>query len=1136
MSSSELDPATQQLQQGLVVQANAGTGKTYSITAFVAREVSVTAAPGATPTALEDFLIVTFTNNAASDLRVRVREQLTDLRDSLLKPAPPAPDGFIQILRSGLDAHHDAAMLAIERALGSLDRASISTIHQFCGNVLRLAGLPLSDVVEEKVIDSVIRAVASDQVVNRSEAGAQGKQPVIVEKLASFLQVSLSNPDVDFDGLTTAGDPKLTKDLQHLIQNARNEVRRRLESSLTHDETIRRALTLLEASQKSDGLLLKQVREMYRYCIIDESQDTDKEQWKLFRLLFPDNPADGRALVVVGDPKQSIYAFRGADVGAYLEETSQQPAQLKKELTTNYRSDSKLIDALNLLLKGSEYGEIPGGPKIDYRKVKSNNPKSQILLNGTPTEPMELIEVETTNQLGLVEPTVNQISSLLSGNYIIDNLAVKADDGATHYVSRVVEARDVAILVASGPLGQKIQRALLDQSIPAVCNSTESVAKGATFEAFCRLAKAFERPSDDGGTRKVAMSAFFAVSGRSPQLLSEGYVAQLQQTVDDWREIMVKRGVGPLALAILSNEKVRASFLGVLEGERHLTDFNQIVEVVEDLTKGEPISARRLSEALREISEADHKSNEAAARRVESDDDAVQISTIHSTKGLQYPIVVVVDMWSSWDAQSLRGMPAVIRRGASGLPGSGRVMDVGYVIGNTISAKSPDAAGVAYQQLKSDGDAEKKRLFYVGVTRAQHHVSVIYPTKENLALRKNTKKAKDKVIASDVVGCLDLNPAPQDGSLQGLVCFGGHWQNRVVPPPATPVNLTAAAMRRTISKVRDRTSFTQMKKQLEKPTTETVELLSDEDFIRDDDEFEVAPTREDGDDASVAPRAMALWSLPRGKEFGTALHYVFENLDSSSKDLPAEVARVVDAHVSPAMLQGHRDALVDGLLQVLETPLGALWGDVSLRQIAKSSRLEEARFDAMLPEGQVFSVPSTREIGKFIMNEVAEDDPLRDYAEHLAESEKGAPLHGTLNGSIDVLLQLSADAHRFVISDYKSNWLRNPSEVEPLERYSPEHLWDAMSENHYQLQALIYGVASYRYLRSRGKSQEDANRSIGGFAYLFVRGMIGEKNTPLQRSPRRDYFRGQRYGVSSWSSDPYPAFWSGLSELLQGKS
>lgn len=1114
VSSNDLDLLTQALDHGLVVQANAGTGKTYSITALIAREVSRVATLGSSATEVEDFLIVTFTNNAASDLRVRTREQLSKLQRELT------------------GSGDEVARLAVEKALGSLDRAAISTIHQFCGSILRLAGLPLSDVVEERVVRSVINAVASDLVVNRSEAGAQGSKPVIIDKLSEFLEVLLSNPDADLEGLTTAKDAKdakLTAALKQVILDAREEVRRRLESSLTHDETVRRALSLLEQSEKSDGLLLQQVRGLYRYCIIDESQDTDKEQWKLFKLLFPDGADDGRALMVVGDPKQSIYAFRGADVGAYLEETSSRPPKLIKELTTNYRSDDKLIMALNPLLDKSQYGDIPNGPIIGYRAVKSNK-KSEILRTGKPTEPLELIAVETTDQPALVPATVEQVRSLLSGSYAI-NTPLK--DGSM--AVKVVKANDIAILVKSGPLGRKIQAALLKESIPAVSNSTESVAEGDTFRAFDSLAKALERLSDDGKVRQVAMSALFAVPGRDSRLLIESYLTELQQTLENWQKAMADNGIAALAHLILANHEVRKAFLATQEGERHLTDFNQIVEFIEDATEGQPISARRLKELLAEIEKADHISNELAARRVESDDDAVQISTIHSTKGLEYPIVLVVDMWSPWDARQGARKPRIIRRGGNGLPGKGRVMDVGYIVGETITQKSPTPASYAFQQLKKDGDSELKRLFYVGVTRAKHHLSVIYPTKATLALRTNLDKGK----ISDVVGCFDL-PPPAAGSnyptlpasLVGLVSFGGH-AHPIVPNPLTNrATLQIANSHRNIEQMRDRTSFSQIKKRLEKPFTETSYRFTAEDFVREDDEFEIAATREEGYIEAKAPAEMPMWDLPKGKDFGTALHYVFEHLDPSVADLSAEVGRAVDAHVSPAMLKGHREKLIAGLLQVLETPMGTLWNDLSLRQIPKTSRLEEVRFDAMLPEGDVLSVPNTKVIGDYITNVVDSNDPLCEYALFLSESEKGVPLRGTLNGSIDALLHLSSAPHKFLISDYKSNWLRDPTDDPPLERYSPENLWTAMTANHYQLQALIYGVATYRYLRSRGMSMAEANQSIAGFAYLFVRGIVGAKNTPVQRTSRLDFFVGQRYGVSSWSSAPYATFWSGLSDVL----
>ena len=1124
-SNSELDLATQPLDHGLVVQANAGTGKTYSITNLVAREISKPLAAGARPAEIEDFLIVTFTNNAASDLRVRVREQLEEKRREL-------QEGPVSVER-----------LAVERALGSLDRASISTIHQFCGSILRLAGLPLSEVVETRIVDGVIDAVASDMVVNRSEAGLQGKDPVSIKKLSEFLHVMLSNPDLVLDGLTTSNE--LTRDLTQLVQESLDEVHRRLEQSLTHDETIRRAVSLLDHSNKGDGLLLDQVRKMYRYCIIDESQDTDKEQWRLFKLIFPDDANDGRALIVVGDPKQSIYAFRGADVGAYLEAIGQRPPLLLKELTTNYRSDDNLVEALNIMLKGSKFGGIPNGAVIDYRKVKSNKPPTEIFFDDEPTAPVELIAVDASQQSELIDDTVKQVASLLSGRYRINN---RRRNGV---IAEEIEAQDIAVLVRSGNLGRKIQAALLAKSIPAVSNSTESVADGETFEAFVRLASAFQRPSDDGRVRRVAMSVFFNVHGRDDCLMSEKFVTGLQQKLERWCSTLNTGGIAALALAILEERSVRDRFLATAQGERHLTDFNQIVEFIESMTTGEPLSARSFAEALVEIRKVDHVANELAARRVESDDAAVQISTIHSTKGLQFPIVLVVDPWKS-GLKAVEG-PRIVRRGSTQIPGRGRTVDVGYLIGNMINKSSSGLAKDAYRQLLEDNASELKRLFYVAVTRAQHHLTIVCPTEDTLAIRhqltksvvRNKKKVEEPQFDAGgnpiTNGCLDLGTA--DGSipttvpaaLKGLLRIGG-LKGVFQPMKKAGRKLVVSPTVATPVQVRERTSFTQIKKKLETPDIERSHVFTTEDFVRDDDEFESSTGRDEGDLDSKSVPLMPLWGLPKGKNFGTALHYVFEHLDPTAPDLPAEVARVVDAHVSPAMLEGHRENLIAGLLQVLETPMGPLWGERCLKEIPKSSRLEEIRFSAVLPEGDSFTVPNTKEIGGYISSRIAPNDPLHDYGLLLATSDNGVPLRGALTGSIDALLHLSDKPHKFLISDYKSNWLRDPSDEVPLERYSPENLWAAMTRNHYQLQALIYGVAAYRYLRSRGMSSAEADSSVSGFAYLFVRGILGSHHTPLQTTARLGYFVGQRYGISSWSSTPYPTFWSGLSDVLLGAS
>jgi exodeoxyribonuclease V beta subunit len=165
-------------------------------------------------------------------------------------------------------------------------------------------------------------------------------------------------------------------------------------------------------------------------------------------------------------------------------------------------------------------------------------------------------------------------------------------------------------------------------------------------------------------------------------------------------------------------------------------------------------------------------------------------------------------------------------------------------------------------------------------------------------------------------------------------------------------------------------------------------------------------------------------------------------------------------------------------------------------------------------------------LGEHLASVLAADDPLRPYAVELASVAPQVDFRGVLNGSVDTMLWLPVRGEdRLVICDYKSNRISQPDDLAPIDRYSPVRLRDEMAHHHYPLQALLYGVAAFRYLRWRTGDTARADRMVGGYAYLFVRGMIGAA------TPAGDH---GRHGVASWSSDPYPGLWHGLSDLLGG--
>jgi exodeoxyribonuclease V beta subunit len=216
--------------------------------------------------------------------------------------------------------------------------------------------------------------------------------------------------------------------------------------------------------------------------------------------------------------------------------------------------------------------------------------------------------------------------------------------------------------------------------------------------------------------------------------------------------------------------------------------------------------------------------------------------------------------------------------------------------------------------------------------------------------------------------------------------------------------------------------------------------------------------------------------------------------------------------------------VVDGLLDVLHTPLGSALGGLRLRDLARVDRLDEVAFELLLASGG--PPVDDRSIGRLVRRHLTADDPLRPWADSLAEGRFGVDLAGHLTGSIDLVLRLhDADGTpRFVVVDYKTNRLHPRGEAVRPGDYGRAPMAAAMAEHHYPLQALLYAVALHRYLRWRLPGYDPA-RHLGGAAYLFVRGMTGA-DAPVADDGRTD-------GVFDWS--PSPQLVVELSDLLDGR-
>ncbi|MEZ5135581.1 MAG: hypothetical protein R2699_11155 [Acidimicrobiales bacterium] len=307
---------------------------------------------------------------------------------------------------------------------------------------------------------------------------------------------------------------------------------------------------------------------------------------------------------------------------------------------------------------------------------------------------------------------------------------------------------------------------------------------------------------------------------------------------------------------------------------------------------------------------------------------------------------------------------------------------------------------------------------------------------------------------------------------------------------------------------------------------------------------DVGDTDVDADTGAAPPdgdRVVPLGDIAGGAGFGTLVHEVLERVDFTADDLATVLGEAVDERLAWNPWAVEVEHLVDGLVAVATTPLGPAFDGRRLVDLAPADRLDELSFDLTLGDGGERA--TDRAIGSLLLDHLAEDDPLRPWAAHLADGPFDATLAGHLTGSIDLVARVRADgspggsdngagdgtgsgaavsADRFVVVDYKTNRIAAPGEPAKLGLFRPDRLTAAMVAHHYPLQALLYEVALHRYLRWRLRGYDPAVH-LGGIAYLFVRGMVG---------PDTPHVDGVPHGVWTWT--PPVSLIEALSALLDG--
>ncbi len=1115
-----------------VLEASAGTGKTFTIAALAARYV-------ADGIPLDAMLLVTFTRMATGELRERVRERLVSAEHALdavlAGDPPPAGDAVAALLAHGTVAEVAERHARLAGAVADFDGATITTTHGFCLEALGslgFAGDVGSDCSFVEDIGDLAREVVDDLYVRRF---VHERPSIDRDEAGRIARAAIANPAAHLEP-QHAPDGTLAAMRLRLAAAARAELERRKRHAqvMTYDDL----LTRLEAtlSGPAGDVVAARLRERYRVVLVDEFQDTDPTQWSIMRRAFA-HP-DG-TLVLIGDPKQAIYAFRGADVYAYLD--AKRAAATHATLSENWRSDQGLIDAYDRLFASAQLGDRD----IVYRPVRATDAHRAPRLTGAP-DPAALRvrivdrdRIARTNRGYAAAAAAREAVAQDAADEIVALLASPAqlpDDraGAATDARRPVQPGDIAVLVRRNRDAATIRERLEAAGVPAVINGAGSVFATTPARDWLALLEALERPSSAPRARAAALSAFVGWEAATVAQADEDRWESVHRRLHHWAHVLRTAGVASLQETITAREQLPARILSRQDGERELTDLRHVGPLLHREATDEHLGVAALTAWLRRrIADAAGETDEERSRRLESDAAAVQVLTIHRSKGLEFGIVFYPDLWQpSWIPDKV---PEPVFFHDADRDGR-RTLDVGL-----------DGSAYGQHRLahRHELRGEDLRLAYVALTRARHQAVVwwagTWDSRDSALNRLVFDRPEDGSVPTDgrhvptdaeARARFETLAAAVPGTISVTLAVPSRVPAVWAAAPEPEVELSAATLGRTVDRAWRRTSYSAITAQAHGAHDPRAGSEAQDGEDRDEEPPGDDAGASDGvaaapappDPADPAEPALPLDAMASGVHVGTLVHDLLEVADFAAADLPAELARCLGARQArrPVAL-GDASVVVDGLDAALRTPLGPLVDGLRLCDLPRPDRLDELGFELPLA-GAASSAgaltPAT--IGAVLRDHLDDTDPLHGYADRLDDPALDIVLRGYLTGSIDLVFRVTGPdgRARYGIADYKTNRLGTPGVPLRAGDYAVPALRAPMFWSHYALQGLLYTVALHRYLRWRVPGH-DPERDIAGVFYLFLRGMTGPG------AARPDVARG---GVFAWR--PSGALVSDLSDRL----
>lgn len=993
-----------------VIEAGAGSGKTYNLVRIVLRLLTREAAP----LDIRQILMVTFTEAAALEMRMRLRGIL----EEALRPGAKGDLAAIMSL--------PGSRRRVRRALDDLGSMQVTTIHGFC-----------------------LRAY-SDHAVNCGFSPLPGDpqdgSALTAEIAADWfrqmpdLPCKLSTVEAATKALVMSPESELDDSLKGL----RDYVRARLADApvVTFDQLIGRLQTALRDSTK--GVRLRQLlQDDYLACLIDESQDTDAAQWEIFNGLFGPQAQTGRHfLLMVGDPKQSIYGFRGADVRTYCRAVRSADSVLT--LPDNYRSAPRMVAAFNLLFARSGFFAT-NGITYDAAGVGAGT------IAELPGAPFEIVYSEEA--ANVAREAMRLLREMDTVNLRRDGSIGTPDDGK--------EPAEVGILVRSNSEAAKIYRALVAAGQGASLESRQSVFETTTAFQVQLLLRAVLRPSHSGNRKALLLSrpALFGESAQLDDATDNALARWLSQCLTLWR----KQGFAP-AWEALTRRSPADGLLPVIEGlarcefrHRALMDLSHVGELLISRARAlhwtpeqlfDHLSARVRRENDGEVDDSD--ASEEESLRADLANARILVRTIHKSKGLEYNAVILAKAFSYRATPVKQGMILRRENGTSAI--------------YTGEDGDPLRAGLVNQQREEDA-----RLLYVALTRARHRFVWMglgdpVPTKTG----KVAEPGGFSEVLKDVGLHPSLRPQSMPEALQVLanLCTPLTAEDPMAQPlPALAFVPTVAEIPTDLPMAYGATSYSGLTKGKHDSSSATSGF-------------------EDPDDPDEAVSLLIPDNL-KGALLGNLLHKLMELVDFRRAISDRPYLRDMVDHLlagsgliapSAPEFTATVDRLTDSAVIWLSQPLRAHAGaPFRFSDLDPSTQLAEVRFSfAASIDARTFP----RFEAAFAEEFGAAGQP--DLAQLGLSWNRHSPLDGLVTGSVDFVF---AHDGKYYVVDWKSNFLG-----EDASAYLPDRIARSIAKERYHLQFSLYTVALDAHLRRCLGAGWQYDRDFGGVYYVYLRG------------------------------------------------